>query len=138
MTGRLTITVEPDGSLIRVHGEGLFTPEAARRHFAELKQAMRSMRSQRGSARVLVDMRDAGTQSAEVADIIREETDRAYAPQDLAAILCHSVLQTLQMRRSGPQGRKREFAGEQVEDALAWLRSSHHPSKTDDRSRSRA
>jgi hypothetical protein len=124
MAGEFTVHVDPDGELIRVRGHGQASEETARRHFLELERAMADMRRRSGCARVLVDMGDGAVQTAEVAAIVHEETTRLYGEGDLVAILCHSMLQTLQTRRNGPEGRMRSFPADREAEAIAWLRGA--------------
>lgn len=137
MAGQMMIREDPDGSLIRVTGRGQFTADGARDHFVTLERAVRAMRQRRGCARILVDLGDNSLQTADVASIVHEESSRICGPGDLVAILCHSMLQTLQMRRNGPQDRKREFPHDREADAIQWL-LGESSAKDDDRTASNA
>ena len=122
MSGDLTIKVDPDGTLIRVHGTGLFTREMAVSHFAKLRLAIKDMRDRFGGSRILVDFGDASVQSSEIAAMLQDEGKAVFNEHDLVAVLCRSTLQKLQVRRNAPQGRTREFEAHQEAEAVAWLR----------------
>ncbi len=138
MAGFVSLTVDPDGRTIRVAQSGTLTVEMVRAHFTKLEAVMHEMRCRFGAAKVLVDIGDALVQPPEVAAIISESTSRMYAPDDRVALLCHSMLQTLQNRRSGPQGRMKEFLHASEAEAIEWLHGNQPATKADDRRASSA
>lgn len=124
MARDLMIHVDSDGALIRVCGQGQVSMTALRDHFVVLDRAMKDMRKRYGGARVLIDLGDTAVQTAEVAAMIQQESRRLFCEQDRVALLCHSMLQTLQVRRSGPGDCQREFSPEREAEAIEWLRAA--------------
>jgi len=117
--GELTFHVEPRNDVIVVRARGLWTVAEVQAHFRSLTVAMELQRKRKGAASVMVDLRDALVQSAEVAAEVKIETARLYKGQDRAAVICGSMLQLLQMRKVGAPGYACHVLSE--EEALAWL-----------------
>ena len=92
--------IDDDGSVIRITGEGFFTEDEARHHFAALAPIIARRRRLGRRVKALIDLRKAMTQSAKVAAIITEATDRLYAdPSDRVAIVVPTMLLKLQFER---------------------------------------
>lgn len=79
---------------------------------------MTEMRRNSGSAPVLVELGDGAVQTAEVAVIVQEVSERLFGEADFLAILCQSMLQTFQLRRNGPAGRMRQCPADGEADAI--------------------
>jgi hypothetical protein len=110
---------EIDGGLIRVSGNGIWSPEQAATHFRNLERAVGKVRRDHGKVSVLVDLRQAAVQPSETAAIIHEETTRIYSEADRIAIVCPTALLALQMKRGVNIASLATF--HEMEPALRWV-----------------
>ncbi len=92
--------INDDGRVIRVTGEGFFAADEARQHFDTLAKIIENYRRTGRPVRALIDLSKAVTQSASVANIITEATERLYCdPLDSVAIVVPTILLKLQFKR---------------------------------------
>lgn len=108
-----------DGGLIRVFGNGIWSPERATTHFRNLELAVMKVRRDRGKVSVLVDLRKAAVQPSETATIIHDSTTRIYREADRIAVVCPTALLALQMKRGTNVALLETF--HEMEPALRWV-----------------
>lgn len=88
-----------EGRFLRVTGVGLWTVAMIDAHFVAVAATLRAMRSVRGHAAVLVDLRRAAVQPGPVADALSAWTSKLYIARDRVAIVVASSLVKSQSRR---------------------------------------
>jgi hypothetical protein len=119
----VSFTIEDRGDHLYVHGRLLASVQDALQHFRDLSAELGNMRRSGRPVRVFVDLRDCLTQSAEVAEIIKQRTKTIYRPGDRVAILAASSILKLQLKRIHAdqdfgvfvaEGAAREFIGRAV------------------------
>ncbi|MDB5686111.1 MAG: hypothetical protein JWR77_700 [Rhizorhabdus sp.] len=116
-----SIAVDEATGRIVVMGRGFWTPAATTEHFRLLEDVVARVRAQRGTVRVLVDLRTAPVQSTETSEIIQQATQRIYKPTDRLAIVRTSRLLDLQLKRAVDSNPIQTFAT--IDEAEAWLQA---------------
>jgi hypothetical protein len=105
--------------IIRVVGKGSWTVEMVDQHFAHLGQLIAARRGADGRVLVHVDLSQSPVQSRAVSDRITAGTAGIYQPHDRAAVVVHSALARLQIKRAA-QVRNLEVFLSPIE-AEIWL-----------------
>lgn len=121
MSGSLSFVIDDEEGLIRVAGRGMWTPEQAAIHFIELHRAILGLRAIRKPVLVLVDLREAAVQTAEVAEAVRDGTSRIYRDADHVAVVYASTLVILQIKRAARVPNLASF--QDMDEAMTWLRA---------------
>ncbi|QUT04745.1 hypothetical protein KFK14_17130 [Sphingobium phenoxybenzoativorans] len=85
--------------IVHVTGNGFWTMADIDRHFEKLGNSVRSARTAGARVMALVDLRGAVTQSPELVSHLADRAGAVYTEGDRIAIVVHSNLAKMQMRR---------------------------------------
>jgi hypothetical protein len=116
---RLTIRELDRDDLIWIVGFGFWTPEIIKSHFEEFRSLVRARREAGRIIRTVVDLRQAGVQSKETTDIMKASVASIHEAGDRVAIVLHSSLARMQMRRVLVSAHHEFFLSE--EEAVRWV-----------------
>ena len=119
MPNSLSISAAASQPFVTVTGAGLWSPDQLEKHFRELDHMLKTMRTHRGAARVLVDFGQAKVQTADAASVIKRWTARIYREQDQVAVVCGTSLLAMQMRHQAKVGNLKTFSDRDL--AVEWL-----------------
>lgn len=120
MRGGQTFVINPKTRFCRVMGRGMWTPQDARAHFADIELALRPLRESARPVIFLVDMRDAQVQSAETARAMSEGAARLHHPTDVVAVVTRTILHALQVSAMSDVERLATF--QDMTEAMIWAR----------------
>lgn len=113
------IELDMDGRMIRIVTRGLWTTDEVDRYFALIQYLVSLSRNRFGRARVMVDGREAGVQSAEVASRFLSGNRIFSQPGDKLALIAGSSLQKMQVRRMLVSPQTEAFVSPAA--AITWL-----------------
>lgn len=119
MDGSIRLEIEAGSGLFLVICRGMWSPEAAIIHFADMELALRKARAAGRPVRVLIDIRDSRPQTAETARTMEENARRLHLPSDRLAFVYSSALQGLQAKRAVSAAPTAYF--DTMEAARRWL-----------------
>ncbi|MFT3968268.1 MAG: hypothetical protein QM690_20545 [Sphingobium sp.] len=123
MSGSLAITPDRAKGFIGIEGKGVWSVEQLQAHFRQLRAAVAGMRAHAPHLKVLIDLREAGPQSTEAEELIRDENLDIYEPLDRVAMLIALYLHKEELRPLAEQPNRRLFADPVA--ALRWLNADH-------------
>jgi hypothetical protein len=123
--GGQVFQIDPASDTVRITGSGMWRPQDAKAHFAEVEQALRPLRSAGRRLLFLVDMREAVVQSPETALAMRWGAMRMHRSTDVVAVVTKSVLHALQVKMVSEIACLETF--QDMDKAIAWANAQRVP-----------
>jgi hypothetical protein len=117
--GHLALDYDEARNLIRVVGSGRWRLDQFERHVRRVEAAARGARRTNGYVRLIMDLRGAGIQSADVSRRMIEVGETLYKPYDRVALIVGSEVMKLQIENTRRRAEAAYFLSPEAGEA--WL-----------------